>query len=110
MLITRNMFSAPFKQSQFSLMCCLDNFILGMFRNIPKVGVIIVFLCLLLTNIYQRKSIVNNCDWIMVIIFCLPTTVSIDAVWISELTTQKSYRLALGMIWVVSVAIISGLI
>jgi len=42
MLITRNMFSAPFKQSQFSLMCCLDNFILGMFRNIPKVGVIIV--------------------------------------------------------------------
>lgn len=36
------MFSAPFKQSQFSLMCCLDNFILGMFRNIPKVGVIIV--------------------------------------------------------------------
>ena len=42
MVITRNMLSAPFKQSQFSLMCCLDNFILGMFRNIPKVGVIIV--------------------------------------------------------------------
>ena len=44
MLITRNIFLDPFKRSQFSLMCRLDNFILGLFRNIPKVGVIIVML------------------------------------------------------------------